>query len=65
MNSELAPEGELSTLDEQASLQPAEPLNYEEAFRVHQEKIQRLNDYYDQVVAELLVLLNETQTEAA
>jgi hypothetical protein len=65
MNSELAPEGDLSALDEQVSLQPAEPLNYEEAFRVHQQKIQRLNEYYEQVVAELLVLLNESEKEAA
>jgi hypothetical protein len=65
MNSELAPEGDLSALDEQVSLQPTEPLNYEEAFRVHQQKIQRLNEYYEQVVAELLVLLNESEKEAA
>jgi hypothetical protein len=65
MNSEPAPEGDLSILDEQVPFLPAEPATYEDAFRAQQQKIQRLNEYYDQVVAELLVLLNESEKEAA
>jgi hypothetical protein len=65
MKSELAPEGDVSTLDEQVSFQPAEPASYEDAFRAQQQKIQRLNEYYDQVVAELLVVLHEVEKEAA
>jgi hypothetical protein len=64
MKSELAPEGDLLTPDE-VSFQPAEPASYEDAFSAQQQKIQRLNEYYDQVVAELLVVLNESEKEAA
>jgi hypothetical protein len=64
MKSELAPEGDLLT-PEQVSFQPAEPASYEDAFRAQQQKIQRLTEYYDQVVAELLVVLNECEKEAA
>jgi hypothetical protein len=65
MKSELAPEGDLLTPDEQVSFQPAEPASYEDAFSAQQQKIQRLNEYYNQVVAELLVVLNESEKEAA
>ena len=64
MKSELAPEGDLLT-PEQVSFQPAEPASYEDAFRAQQQKIQRLTEYYNQVVAELLVVLNECEKEAA
>jgi hypothetical protein len=64
MKSELAPEGDLLT-PEQVSFQPAEPASYEDAFSAQQQKIQRLTEYYDQVVAELLVVLNECEKEAA
>jgi hypothetical protein len=65
MKSELAPEGDLLTTDDQVSFQPAEPASYEDAFNAQQQKAQRLNEYYNQVVAELLVVLNETEKEAA
>ncbi len=64
MKSELVPEGDLLT-PEQVSFQPAEPASYEDAFRAQQQKIQRLTEYYNQVVAELLVVLNECEKEAA
>jgi len=53
------------TPDEQVSFQPAEPASYEDAFSAQQQKIHRLHEYYDQVVAELLVVLNESEKEAA
>ena len=65
MKSELAPEGDLLTPDEQVSFQRAEAASYEDAFSAQQQKIQRLNEYYNQVVAELLVVLNESEKEAA
>jgi hypothetical protein len=65
MKSELAPEGDLLTSDDYVSFQPAEPVSYEDAFNAQQQKAQRLNEYYNQVVAELLVVLNETEKEAA
>jgi hypothetical protein len=65
MKSELVPEGDLLPPDEQVSFQPAEPASYEDAFSTQQQKIQRLNEYYNQVVAELLVVLNESEKEAA
>ena len=42
---------------------PAEVATYDDEFRVQQQKIQRLSEYYDQVVAELLALLNESHDE--
>jgi hypothetical protein len=65
MKSELAPEGDLLTPDEQVSFQRAEAASYEDAFSAQQQKIHRLNEYYNQVVAELLVVLNESEKEAA
>jgi hypothetical protein len=65
MKSELAPEGDLLTSHDQVSFQPAAPASYEDAFNAQRQKVQRLNEYYDQVVAELLVLLNECEKEAA
>ncbi len=65
MKSELMPEGDLLTPDEQVSFQPAEPVTYDDAFLTQQQKSQRLNQYYDEVVAELLVVLNESEKEAA
>jgi hypothetical protein len=65
MKSELLPEGDLLTSHDQVLFQPAEPVRYEDAFHAQQQKSQRLNEYYDQVVAELLVVLNECEKEAA
>ena len=58
----LAPSGELMTLERMPS-DPAQAAAYDDEFRVQQQKIQRLGEYYDQVVAELLVLLNESHDE--
>jgi hypothetical protein len=58
----LAPSGELMTLERVPS-GPAEAAAYDDEFLVQQQKIQRLSEYYDQVVAELLALLNESHDE--
>jgi hypothetical protein len=58
----LAPAGELMTLERVPS-DPAEAAAYDDEFLVQQQKIQRLSEYYDQVVAELLALLNESHDE--
>jgi hypothetical protein len=56
----LVPEGELLSIDEQASTDPA-AIAYEVAFREQQQKIQLLNKYYDDVVAELRALLDQSE----
>jgi hypothetical protein len=58
----LVPRDELMTLERVPS-DPAEVAAYDDEFRVQQQKIQRLSEYYDQVVAELLALLNESHEE--
>ena len=58
----LAPAGELMIL-ERAPSGPPEAAAYDDEFLVQQQKIQRLSEYYDAVVAELLVLLNESHDE--
>ena len=62
---DLVPAGDLLTPDEQVSFQSAGPATCDDAFLAQQQRIQRLNQYYEQVVAELLTLLNETQDEVA
>ena len=47
------------SIDEQASIDPAEIAPHDEAFYEQQQKIQRLNAYYDDVVAELRALLDD------
>ena len=59
----IRPADDVMTLDEQVPFDPAEPATFDDEFRVQQQKIERLTEYYDQVVAELLVVLNETQDE--
>ena len=54
---------ELFLLDEQTPSAPAEPATHDDAFRVQQQKIERLNEYYDEVVAELRTLLAATADE--
>ena len=54
--------GELMTLERVPS-DPAQAATWDDEFLVQQQKIQRLGEYYDQVVAELLVLLNESDDE--
>ena len=57
---DLVPAGDLSTPDEQVSFQPAGSATCDDVFLAQQEKSQRLNEYYNQVVAELLALLDES-----
>jgi dihydroxyacid dehydratase/phosphogluconate dehydratase len=57
----LVPEGELLSIDEQASIDQAAAPPYEEAFREQQQKIQLLSKYYDDVVAELRAMLDESE----
>jgi hypothetical protein len=57
-----APESELLTLERLPS-DSAEPASYDDEFLVQQQKIARLGEYYDQVVAELLALLNESHDD--
>jgi hypothetical protein len=56
----LVPEGELLSMDEQASTDQAANA-YDEAFRAQQQKIQLLSKYYDDVVAELRAMLDESE----
>jgi hypothetical protein len=58
----LAPAGELMTLERMPS-DPAEAATCDDELLVQQQKIQRLDEYYNQVVAELLALLNESHDE--
>ncbi len=53
----LVPAGELSH-DEPAPLQ-AEPATHDDEFSAQQQKIERLNQYYDEVVAELRAVLDQ------
>jgi hypothetical protein len=63
-NLNLVPADDLLTLDEPVASNSARPATHDDAFLVQQQKIQRLNEYYDQVVAELLTLLNESHEES-
>lgn len=60
----LVPADELS-LDEQALSEPAEPAAHDDEFRAQQHRIERLNEYYNDVVAELRALLDEVHDEAS
>jgi hypothetical protein len=61
-NLKLVPDGDVLTLERPAS-DPAESAAYDEAFFVQQQRSQRLSAYYDEVVAELLTLLNESEDD--
>jgi hypothetical protein len=50
---------ELRPLDGQALSDPAESATLDDAFRAQQQKIERLNAYYDEVVVELRALLGQ------
>ena len=54
----------LLSLDDRAPLDPAESATHDETFCAQQQKIQRLNQYYDDVVAELRALLDQDHDEA-
>jgi hypothetical protein len=50
---------ELRPLDKQALSDPAESAIHDDEFRTQQQKIERLNAYYDEVVVELRALLGQ------
>jgi hypothetical protein len=50
---------ELRPLDERALSDPTESAIHDDEFRVQQQKIERLNAYYDEVVVELRALLGQ------
>ena len=57
--------GDIETLsrDEPVSLalsDATESLTPDDAFRAHQQKVERLNQYYDEVVAELRALFDQS-----
>jgi len=54
---------ELWLLDEGAPSAPVEPVPHDDEFRALQQKSERLNQYYDEVVAELRALLDQSDDE--
>ena len=50
--------GELLIFDEQALSDPMEPAAHDDEFRAQQQRTERLNKYYNEVVAELRALLD-------
>jgi hypothetical protein len=54
---------ELWILDEGAPSAPVEPVPHDDEFRALQQKSERLNQYYDEVVAELRALLDASDDE--
>ena len=63
-NLETTSADELFSLDEGAPSVPAESAAYDQEFRVQFEKTERLNQYYDEVVAELRALFDQSADEA-
>jgi hypothetical protein len=57
----LVPADECRSIGEQASSDQAAIATHEEAFREQQQKIERLNEYYNDVVAELRALLDQSE----
>jgi hypothetical protein len=57
----LAPAGELLSMDDQTSIDQAAAATYEEEFHEQWQKVRRLNQYYDDVVAELRTLLDQSE----
>jgi hypothetical protein len=54
---------ELVSFDERAAFDPTETATHDDAFRAQQQKTERLNQYYDEVVAELRALLDQSDDE--
>ena len=54
---------ELFSLDERAPLDPAGSAALDDEFHAQQQKFERLNRYYDEVVAELRALLDPSHDE--
>ena len=57
------PVDELFSLDERAPLDPAGSAVLDDEFHAQQQKFERLNRYYDEVVAELRALLDQSHDE--
>jgi hypothetical protein len=60
---ETIPADELWILDEGAPSAPVEPVPHDDEFIALQQKSERLNQYYDEVVAELRALLDASDDE--
>jgi hypothetical protein len=60
---ELVSAGEHVSLDAPAMSDAAEVATFDDEFRAQQQKIERLNQYYDDVVAELRILLDQSEDE--
>ena len=58
-------EDELRSLYAEGATDPAESAADPDKFRKQMQSSERLTEYYNQVVAELLVVLNESEKEAA
>ena len=62
-NIDSMPAAELFSFDDRARLNPAERGMLDEEFAAQQQKIERLNRYYDDVVTELRALLDQSEDE--
>jgi hypothetical protein len=62
-DSETLSRDEPVSFDEQASFDPTISPDLNDAFVAQQQKIDRLNQYYDEVVAELRKLLDNSRDE--
>ncbi len=62
-NIDSMPAAELFSLDDRAPLNPAERAALDDEFATQQQKIERLNRYYDDVVTELRALLDQSEDE--
>ena len=56
---------ELQSLHEPAASDSIEDATHTDKFRVQMHNSQRLNEYYNQVVAEILATLDQVQDEAS
>ena len=56
---------ELRPVDEQALSISAESATHDDEFRIQQQKSDRLNQYYDEVVIELRALLGQLHDEGS
>jgi hypothetical protein len=60
---ELVAASEPVSLAAPAPSEAPETATFDDEFRAQQQKIERLNQYYDEVVAELRILLDQSQDE--
>jgi hypothetical protein len=53
------------SLHERTLSGPADPAGHDDEFGAQRQSCERMNEYFDQVIAELLTLLNNSQKEVA